>query len=1385
MKTSKARTKMNDWQKADARVLGQILAAQNIDFVLPDSTRLAEFFAETLIGIPAIKACRVCLYEVSIQRGEMETEICKSCKVMRERDGKREKFSSFEPGFQCDLATQSGMQFNAIVSPYHHFGFFIFQVDNLDVFNVYKPFINNLANYVALSLENRQQKDLLQKARDELENKVAERTEELRASNEVIKDLYNNAPCGYHSLDKDGLIILINDTELRWLGYSRDEIIGKVRFQDFLTSSSLKLFEEKFPIFKDQGWVSDLEFEIVRKDGTLLPVLLNATAIKDSDGNYVMSRSTIFDNTERKRADLALHESEERFRSFVEEANDIVYTVSTDGVFTYVSPNWKEMLGHEASEVVGKSFEVFVHPDDLVLCRDVLNRTVLSGERQSGFEYRVKHKNGSWQWHTSNSSVIRDGDGNVVSFLGIARNITERKRNERELIVLNRAINQSSDAVFLINEQLTFAYVNDAACRSLGYTREELLTMGPSDIDAVITSGEAKDILDKQFSNDSYPIFETRHKMRDGRTFPVEIGSSVVEYDGAKFSLTTVRDITERKQAEISLQEREKHSQSLLRLSRKLEQAETYAEVMNSARDEVQAVIGYQNLWAYLFTPDKKQAKVLFAKGPVSENVMSEDGVATLTVQGDRMMEEIVEAREIVVVEDARTDERTDKKIVERLGNRTLVNIPILLFDRHMGSVGVGTFGDEGILVPTASEQEYLKALASHMAVTLDRIHLLNKRRQAEQSLRESEEKYRALAENIPNVVFQCKNDLRYTFVYLNSAIENLTGYTKEDFLENGLSFFDLYHPDDLKTMPTPEENNVTDINRNPFHVTYRIRHKSGEWRWVDEWGTGIMGSDGKVEYLEGIMVNITERKQHERERETIISVSTALRKVATRTEILNIILDQLVDLFDSDGAMLVLPNPQAGGFIDEMGRGSVAEKMIGLNIPQGMGVCNWVVINKKPYLNNHADSDPFFYRSDLLGDSHCLASVPLIAQDHAIGALWIARKVDILEQDVRLLNAIADIAANAIHRVMLHEQTVSQLHHLIALHQIDIAISSNFDLNLTLDVILHNVKSELEVDAADILMLNPITHTLGYVAGQGFRTHGIEQSHVRIVDEHAGKAAREHRTVSCSNLKLAQDSFSRFSLLADEEFVMHFATPLVVKGQVKGVLELFHRKAFETSSDWLDYFETLATQAAIAIESASLLESLQRSNAELKLSYDVTIEGWSRALDLRDKETEGHAQRVAEMALALAEKMGMSDAEKQHLWRGALLHDIGKMGVPDSILHKPGPLSEIEQEIMRQHPIYAYQMLSPIIYLKPALDIPYCHHERWDGSGYPRGLKGEDIPLSARLFAVVDVFDALTSDRPYRKAWTHETVYRYIEGQSGKHFDPQIVKIFLAQKYL
>ena len=279
----------------------------------------------------------------------------------------------------------------------------------------------------------------------------------------------------------------------------------------------------------------------------------------------------------------------------------------------------------------------------------------------------------------------------------------------------------------------------------------------------------------------------------------------------------------------------------------------------------------------------------------------------------------------------------------------------------------------------------------------------------------------------------------------------------------------------------------------------------------------------------------------------------------------------------------------------------------------------------------------------------------------------------------------------------------------------------------------------------------------------------------------YAGIAALEQRVVHKVNLSNRGTDFLRSPSFGQEGFVSYYGIPLIAKGQVQGVLEIFKRSLINPDSDWLRFLEMLGGQAAIAIDNASLFSNLQRSNTEITSAYDATIEGWSRALDMRDHVTEGHTKRVVDITLELAQKLEIPNTDFIHLRRGAALHDIGKMGIPDRILHKPGPLSEEEWDIMRQHPQYARDLLSPIDYLRPAMDIPCHHHERWDGSGYPSGLKGEEIPLSARLFAVVDVFDALTSDRPYRKAWPKQNALTYIKEQAGKLFDPNITATFLA----
>jgi putative nucleotidyltransferase with HDIG domain len=317
-------------------------------------------------------------------------------------------------------------------------------------------------------------------------------------------------------------------------------------------------------------------------------------------------------------------------------------------------------------------------------------------------------------------------------------------------------------------------------------------------------------------------------------------------------------------------------------------------------------------------------------------------------------------------------------------------------------------------------------------------------------------------------------------------------------------------------------------------------------------------------------------------------------------------------------------------------------------------------------------------------------------------------------------------------------------------------------------------------VDAADILLLERDDRTLEFAAGRGFHTHAIERAHVRLNDRQAGRAARERRTIQIENLRNRPDERLITPLGATEGFVYYFGLPLILKGKIKGVLEIFHRTALHPYPEWLEFLNALAGQAAIAIENATLFENLERSNSELSRAYDATIEGWSRALDLRDKETEGHTLRVTEMTLRLARTFGLAEEELVHIRWGALLHDIGKMGVPDHILLKAGELTPEEWARMKTHPEYAYNLLKPITFLARALDIPYCHHEKWDGTGYPRGLKGEEIPLVARLFAVVDVWDAIRSDRPYRPAWSKEKALEHIKSLSGTYCDPKVVDTFL-----
>lgn len=427
-----------------------------------------------------------------------------------------------------------------------------------------------------------------------------------------------------------------------------------------------------------------------------------------------------------------------------------------------------------------------------------------------------------------------------------------------------------------------------------------------------------------------------------------------------------------------------------------------------------------------------------------------------------------------------------------------------------------------------------------------------------------------------------------------------------------------------------------------------------------------------------------------------------------------------------------------------------------------------------RPQISAAPNDDPDETRPSLL-------YAPILVEGRPIGLLELKTEASIVyhKDAIEFMITITNQVGLAIQNAQMFAQIEQQLERLSSLRTIDAAISSNTNLNTTLSIILDQVRSQVGVDAADILLINPQTMLFEFAEGRGFRSKEIEKTISFLGRSDVSRAILENRTIFVQNIT-ESPNFTRKNLASMEQFISHCVCPLTSKGKTLGVLEVFNRSPLQNRHEWITFMEMLANEAAIAIDNIHMFQELQHSNMELMMAYDATIEGWAQALDLRDSETEGHSRRVVELAMKLARAMDLHGEELVHLRRGGILHDIGKMGVPDSILRKDGPLTAEEWVIMRQHPVLAHTLLSRVPYLRQALDIPYSHHEKWDGSGYPRGLKGEQIPLGARIFALADVYDALSNDRPYRKALPKQEALQYIREQRGQHFDPTLTDVFL-----
>jgi PAS domain S-box-containing protein len=522
------------------------------------------------------------------------------------------------------------------------------------------------------------------------------------------------------------------------------------------------------------------------------------------------------------------------------------------------------------------------------------------------------------------------------------------------------------------------------------------------------------------------------------------------------------------------------------------------------------------------------------------------------------------------------------------------------------------------------------------------------------------------------------------------------------------------------------------------------------------------------------------ETQRRVRELEIINRLSTSMRMAQSIDEMLPILLNETTALLDSPHGSIWMYSHTSNMLVQKLAYGAAA-KIKQSSLSPVDGIVGYTFTRGRRYIADDLKNDPLLYEQNRASILPGLKGVFIPIQSTAgpVGVLNIAVSQNKqLTEEINLLSILAEITGNSIHRVQLYDQSQMQVRRLTTLRDIDAAITSSFDLRLTLNILMDQTLNHLNVDAVEIGLYHPDIQSLTYLASAGFQTPSPTRPQVRLGEGLAGQVIVRQSILHVTDLQNAPEARNEL-LIRREGFVTYIGIPLIVKGQIKGVFEIYHRSPLSPTLDWMEFLHTLAGQAAIAIDNSQLFENLQRSNQELRQAYDTTLEGWARALELRDRETEGHTRRVTKLTLSLARYMGVSDKEMVNVNRGVLLHDIGKMGVPDRILNKSGPLDKKEWIEMKQHPVYAYNLLSPISYLRGALDIPYCHHEHWDGSGYPRGLKGEQIPLSARIFSVIDVWDALLSNRPYREAWPQEKVVDHIRRIAGTILDPNIVDIF------
>lgn len=1238
--------------------------------------------------------------------------------------------------------------------------------------------------------------------------------ERLRLSEERFKQISENAGEWIWEVDNRGMYTFTSPLVEQKLGYTREEIVGKKHFYDFFTPDAREnLKEAALAAFAMKQPFKDFINPNQHKDGHVVILETNGTPLLDRNGDLLGYRGADIDITEREQAALSLRSSEERFRSlFNNMLEGYTYCQGIfeqgrlqDFIYLAVNDKFSELTG--LNDVVGKKVSEVIpgiketNPEIF----DVYGRVALNGIPEKFESYFPNLE----IWLSINVHSSEKGYFNAV-----IDNITEHKRSETltrlRLVLLEYSSSHSLEEIL----QKTLDEVEDLTGSQIGFyhfvdqdqenlvlqnwstrTKNEFCKAeGQGSHYPTSRAGVWADcVFTKQpIIHNDYASLPNRKGMPEGHAtlirelvVPILRGDKVVAVLGVGNKKTNYNDrdiemvnyladsaweFVARKMAENKI----------------IESEAKYHSLFDNVPDGV-----------YRTTPEGKfltvnQEAVRMLGFDSVEELMSASADQFYNDREDRqkfikIMEELGEVHNLEV--HFRNKDGRDMVLLENARAYRDENGKVLFYE--------GTLTDITERKKSETERQTLLEIIQGLMVTDDLHDYLNVVHQAIAKVIYAENFF-VILKNTETGLFEDtymvdQFDLPMPPYELGKTLSAFVYRTGRPFLFDDATFDLLVAQGEVEQVGTrsPSWLGVPLVASRETIGVMVVQDYATKNRYTGhdvDFLTSIAGQVAlavKRKYAETELARMFEREKRRVVRLSELQVISAdLNSQHSERELLHTLVLRAAALSNSPVSTIML--------LDETNSEVILAEHTGLpnSIPPGMRIPikalpEEVLAFQKgdPIIISNIDLElPSLRRVLVHPDVQSFSAYPLSIDGRVAGVFTLSNFAPHHPSDgeINAYQLLARLASAALDNVRLFESINRNVKRLGSLRRVDMAISSSFDLMLTLNILLEQVTSHLEVDAADVLVFDQGDSTLKYTCGRGFRSQALRFTNLRLGEGYAGRAALERRTIHIPDIHKEPSELDKSTSLGSEDFVSYWGVPLVGKGHIQGVLEVFHRQPLVVEQEWIDFLETLAGQAAIAIDNVHLFDTLERSNADLSMAYDNTLAGWASALEMRDNETEGHTRRVAALTMKLAGRLGLHDQEVMFLRWGSLLHDIGKMGIPDNILLKPGPLTDEEWVTMRKHPQLAYEMLAPIAYLREALDIPYCHHEKWDGSGYPRQLKGEQIPISARIFAIVDVWDALISDRPYREAWSSDKTLEYIREQAGIHFDPKVVKAFL-----